>query len=303
MSKTYVVTGASGNIGKVLSEQLLAAGQNVIAIARNADKLEDLATKGAKTMTGNVADIAFMTSALQNADGAFLMSPPDLAADDQSFYSGQIRNSYVTAVKSSGIKNVVLLSSLGTHDEDTTSIIEGLMQMEKAFDDLKGVNVLALRPAYFMENLYWQIDTIRQMGIMGSPVRGDLVMPMIATRDIGSYAAKRLLALDFTGHSHQYLLGARDTSYNEVAKLIGAAIGKPDLAYVTFPYDQAEQAMAQMMSADAAKKMVQLAKDLSEGDALTHHVRDAESTTPTTIEEFVQWFAGAYKAAHATATA
>lgn len=297
MSKTYLITGASGNIGKVLAEQLLSANQKVMVIARNPEKLIDLVAKGASMLTGDVTNTEFISSAMEGVDAAFLMVPPNLSAADQSLYGKQVKEAYVAAVKNSGIQNIVLLSSLGTHDEDTTSIIEGLMEMEKAFGVLDEVNVLALRPAYFMENIYWQISTIQQMGIMGSPVQGDLVMPMIATRDIGEYAAKRLLALDFAGKSHQYLLGAKDTSYNEVAKIFGAAIGKPDLAYVTFPYDQAEQAMSQMMSADAAKRMVQLAKDMSEGDALNHHFRDAESTTPTTIEEFAQWFAGAYKGA------
>ncbi|MEO6168206.1 MAG: SDR family NAD(P)-dependent oxidoreductase [Chitinophagales bacterium] len=301
MIKTYLITGASGNIGKVLADQLLSANQKVTVIARNPEKLHELAAKGATILTGDVTNTEFMSRALEGLDAAFLMVPPNLAAEDQSLYGKQVRESYVTAVKKSGIKNVVLLSSLGTHNEDTTSIIEGLMEMEKAFALLDGVNVLALRPAYFMENIYWQINSIQQMGIMGSPVRGDLVMPMIATRDIGIYAAKRLLALDFSEKSHQYLLGTRDTSYNELARIFGAAIGKPDLAYVAFPYDQAEQAMAQMMSADAAKRMVQLAKDLSEGEALNHHLRDAESTTTTTIEEFAQWFAGAYKGAASAA--
>ncbi|MBK9730957.1 MAG: SDR family NAD(P)-dependent oxidoreductase [Chitinophagaceae bacterium] len=297
MRKTYLITGASGNIGKVLAEQLLSASQKVTVIARNPEKLNELAAKGASMITGDVTNAEFMTSVLTGVDAAFLMVPPNLAAADQSLYSSQVRESYIAAVKNSGVKNVVLLSSVGAHDEDTTSIIEGLMKMEKAFEQMDGVNVLVLRPAYFMENLYWQIGTIQQMGIMGSPVRGDLMMPMIATVDIGAYAAKRLLSMDFAGKSHQYLLGSRDVSYNEVARILGKAIGKPDLAYVAFPYDQAEQAMSQMMSADAAKRMVQMAKDLSEGDMLNHQLRDATSTTPTTIEEFAQWFAGAYKGA------
>jgi uncharacterized protein YbjT (DUF2867 family) len=298
MSKTYVITGASGNIGKVLAAQLLDANQSVRAIARNPEKLSDLALKGASVHAGDVSDAAFMTEAMAGADAAFLMIPPNLAAPNMLEHGSAITKAYVFAVKESGIKNIVLLSSIGAHDPETKSVIQSLMQLENAFAAIEGVNVLALRPSYFMENLYWQMGTIQQMGIMGAAVRGDLVMPMIATRDIAAYAAKRMLALDFTGKSYQDLLGSRDVTYQEATWLIGSAIGKSDLAYVTFPYDQAEQAMAHMMSADAARRMIQLASDMNEGEALKNYRRDEESTTPTSIEEFAQWFGVAYQHAN-----
>src|SRR3989338_1807121 len=113
--------------------------------------------------------------------------------------------------------------------------------MEQKFNRIAGLNVLHLRPTYFMENLFGQIETIKNMGIMGTPVKGNLRFPMVATRDIAEAAAKRLLALDFRGSSVQYVLGSRDVTYNEVAKVIG----KPDLHYVEFPYEDAKKAMMQ----------------------------------------------------------
>ncbi|MCK7537646.1 MAG: hypothetical protein MZV63_45175 [Marinilabiliales bacterium] len=69
-----------------------------------------------------------------------------------------------------------------------------------------------------MENIFSQVPVIKQNGIMGSPVKGDLTMTVIATQDIASYAAKRLLSMDFKGKSIQYLLGQREVTYNEIAK-------------------------------------------------------------------------------------
>jgi hypothetical protein len=96
-------------------------------------------------------------------------------------------------------------------------------------------------------------------------------------------------------------LGERDLSHNEVTKILGAAIGKPDLQYVTFPYEQAEQAMAQMMSADYAHRLAQMAKDMNEGEMLKDYKRTKENSSPTSIEEFAQWFAAAFNAGGATA--
>jgi nucleoside-diphosphate-sugar epimerase len=119
---------------------------------------------------------------------------------------------------------------------------------------------------------------------------------MVATRDIGQVAARRLLDLNFSGKNVEYILGQRDVSYNEVARIVGAAIGKADLPYVQFPYDQAQEAMSKFLSADYARRLVAMAKDMNEGEMLSDCKRTPENTTPTSIEEFAQWFAAAYNA-------
>ncbi len=45
--------------------------------------------------------------------------------------------------------------------------------MEQKWDAVEVINVLHLRPSYFMENTLGQIDTKKNMGIMGSPMKGD----------------------------------------------------------------------------------------------------------------------------------
>jgi uncharacterized protein YbjT (DUF2867 family) len=65
--------------------------------------------------------------------------------------------------------------------------------------------------------------------MMAGPIRADVPLAMIATRDIGAAAVEALLRLDFQGRQTQELLGPRDVTYTEAAKIIGTAIGKPDL--------------------------------------------------------------------------
>src|SRR5437879_13565376 len=89
-----------------------------------------------------------------------------------------------------------------------------------------------------MENTLGQIGIIRSFGIMAGPVRADVPLPMIATRDIGAAAAEALLRLDFKGQQTQELLGPREVTYAEAAKMIGTATGKPDLAYMQLPDEQ-----------------------------------------------------------------
>jgi uncharacterized protein YbjT (DUF2867 family) len=140
------------------------------------------------------------------------------------------------------------------------------------------------------------IGMIKQAGIMGSPIRADLSFPVISTNDIAAYAAKRLLALDFQGHNVQDLLGARDVTYPEMAKVYGAAIGKEDLQYVEFTPEAFKNAMMAALGTteNVADNFNEFIQAMNEGKVLATSKRDAESTTPTTIEEFAHTFSYVY---------
>ena len=122
----------------------------------------------------------------------------------------------------------------------------GLHSSEQKLNAINGFNVLHLRAAYFMENNVAATDMIRGMGLFGHALRPDLKLPMIATRDVGDYAAQRLLNLDFSGKEAREVLGERDLSMAEVTAAIARGIGKPDLHYEQFSYDQVRQVLVQM---------------------------------------------------------
>jgi len=121
---------------------------------------------------------------------------------------------------------------------------------------------------------------------------------MIATRDIAAYAAERLVKRDFTGKQVHDLLGPRDMTLDETAKIIGGKIGKPDLKYVAFPYDEAEKGMVAMgLTPDMSALYVEMSKAMNDGRFALNIPRTRENTTTTSFEEFADIFAGAYKAA------
>jgi len=139
--------------------------------------------------------------------------------------------------------------------------------------------------------------------VFGSALRPDLKIPMIATRDIGVYAAGRLLKLDFSGKSTRELLGPRDVTRTEITSIIGRAIGKPDLSYVQFTYAQMEQALEQKgVTTKTAQMYVEMMRAFNEGVAVGEEPRSAANTTPTTFEQFAQEvFAAAYRGRAASA--
>jgi uncharacterized protein YbjT (DUF2867 family) len=204
----------------------------------------------------------------------------------------------VQAIRDSGVRYVVFLSSLGGDLPGGTGPIAGLHAQEERLRNLHGVNVLILRPALFFENLYATLGLIKHQGITGGALAPDLSVPMIATRDIADVAARALKAREWTGVVVRELLGPRDLTYAEATQILGTRIGKPDLQYVQFPYADYAAALVQMgMSQDFAALYIEMAKALNERRVTSSEGRRLENTTPTRFEDFAEELARAYQAA------
>jgi uncharacterized protein YbjT (DUF2867 family) len=297
MANTYTITGATGNIGKRISENLLDTGHKVRAVARKVEKLQTLVDKGAEAFSGTLEDTEFLTRAYQGSDAVFAMIPPDFQSNDFRAFQNVIAKSHISAIKNTGLKNVVALSSIGAHLTEGAGIVQGLYDFEQYLNHLQDVNVLVLRPAYFMENIYVQMDVIKNMGITGSPLAPDVSQPVVATKDIAAVAARRLSDLAIKGHSIEYILGQRNLTYTDITRALGQAIGKEDLKYVQFPYEDAHKAMVEMgLTDNIAELLVGLARAINDGALLNHYERTAENTTDTPIEAFAKEFAAAYAA-------
>jgi len=108
----FVVTGAAGHVSKPLTEHLLEKGHNVTVVGRNPKNLEGLVSLGAETAIGDMGDVQFLTETFKEADGLYLMLPPMWDSDDQKKQSVQYAKNFSTAIRATGVKNVVFLSSL-----------------------------------------------------------------------------------------------------------------------------------------------------------------------------------------------
>jgi uncharacterized protein YbjT (DUF2867 family) len=284
----YVVLGASGNTGHVVAQNLLARQQKVRVVGRNAAHLQPHAARGAEIFIGDVTDAAALTKAFHQADAAYVMIPPNVTTNDPLAYAERISDAIATATKNSGIKTLVVLSSIGADKPNGTGPVLGLHNLEQKLNQIESANVLFLRAGYFMENTLPQAEAISKMGFAVGPVRPDLKLTMIATNDIGAAAADALLQPAFRGKQTRELLGQRDIAYNEAATIIGKAIGKPDLKYQQISDDQVRGAMVQMgMSAEFARLLVEMAGSLNSGYMKALEPRTPENTTPTSFENFV----------------
>ncbi|HVA72200.1 MAG TPA: NmrA family NAD(P)-binding protein [Candidatus Limnocylindrales bacterium] len=284
-----VITGATGNTGAPAAEALLAKGEKIRVVGRDAAKLERFASKGAEAFVGNAENASEMQRAFEGATVVYLVIPQALHREDFRDYQECISDAYASAVQKAGVKFAVTLSSIGGQNTGKVGPITGLHNMEEKLNRIPGLNVLHLRPATFMENLLMSIDAIRMMNVLAGAAPADTPIPTIATKDIGSYAATRLAKRNFSGHSAQELLGPRDVSMKETAAIVGRAIGKPNLAYVQMPLPLLESALASMgLPKSSAALLVELWKAANEGMLVPQETRSAENTTPTTIEQFAE---------------
>lgn len=295
----YVVTGATGHVGKRIAEKLLAGGKRVRVIGRQADRLKSLADAGAEPVVGSIEDPGLLNRAFQEAAAAFLMLPPNPGSADFRAWQQKIGQTYATAMRGAQVPYAVTLSSIGASLAGGTGPILGLHFLEKILTAIPGLNAVHLRPAFFMENHLYGIPAIRASGMMIGSIRSDLPMAMIATRDIADAAAQVLLRLGFQGHSTRELLGPRDLTMEEGTRAIGKAIGKPDLRYMQAPYEAAQKAMTDMgISASVAGLMIEMARGFNEGRIAALEKRSSANTTPTSIEEFARTvFAPAFEQA------
>lgn len=294
----YAIIGATGHIGSRVADILLGKGEKVRVIGRDMAKLQPFVNRGAEEAAGDLKDTTFLTAAFRGVDAVFAMIPPNYTAPNFKAYQDVVGISISTAIREAGVKYVVNLSSQGADLPRGTGPILGLHDQELRLNGLHGVNLLHLRPTYFMENLLTNIPLIHEYGFAGSAVRGDLKFAMIATTDIAERVANHLLARDFTGKSFEDLLGQRDLSLSEAFTIIGRRIGIMDLAYRQFTHDEFAKALTGMgISRDMSRLFIEMSDALNHGLFAVNRPRNAANTTPTSIETFAGWFAEAYHGA------
>jgi uncharacterized protein YbjT (DUF2867 family) len=283
-----VVTGATGRTGRATTEALLAKGEKVRVVGRDAKKLAPLVERGAEPFVGNVEEAGSMTKAFDGASAVYLVLPEDLSQQDLRAHQERVSDSLAAAIANSHVRFVVNLSSVGAQRANGTGPIVGLHNQEQKLNRVPGLNVLHLRAAYFMENLFMSIAPLRSTGTLPGGLRADAPMPWIGTKDIGGYAATRLAARDFSGGSIQELHGQRDISMKEAASIVGNSIGKPNLAYVQVPSTMLESALLKMgLTKTTAELIIEMWEGANAGLIVPQEARSARNTTPTTLESFV----------------
>jgi uncharacterized protein YbjT (DUF2867 family) len=290
-----IVTGSLGHISKPLVEKLIAAKHNVTVISSNADRKSEIESLGATAAIGSVSELAFVTQVFKGADAVYTMVPPTYTAADWKQHIAGIGNIYAQAIAAAGVRNVVNLSSMGAHMPEGCGPVSGLYYVEQALNALEGVNVKHLRPGFFYYNFMANIGMIKHMGIIGGNYGENAKLVLSNPADIADAAAEELLNLSFTGSSIRYVASDEKTT-DEVASILGSAIGKPDLKWVNFSDEQTMGGMLQNgVPEDVAKNYAEMGSAMRSGNMASEYLKNKPSGFgKTKFEAFAPEFAAAY---------
>ena len=295
----YVLLGSNGTITSKVAAILLAQGAAVRVVGRNAKSLDALKAAGADIAAGDIADAGFLAKAFAGATAVYTMLPTDYSDPDLAAAQDRLGETIAHAVTAAAVKRVVNLSSCGAHLSSGTGFIIALHRQEQRLNALAGVDVLHLRPGYFFENHLLAIAMIPTVGVYADMTAPDAPLPMVATADIAQVVARELRTPSGKGKRVLHLRAPRLYTMRESTTLLGAAIGKPDLAYVQDDPEQGKAALIQHgFSESAAALMEEMSVAFSTGLLDGEHEKGPTEIAPTTLERFAATvFKSAYESA------
>lgn len=258
------ITGSLGHIGRPLTLALVKAGHKVTVITSNENKKTAIEELGASAAVGRIDDPQFLTETFSGMEAAFCMIPPDYSQPDQVGYYASLASVYATAIRKAAVKRIVHLSSYGAHLPSGTGFITGSYRTEKIFNSISNIQLTLLRPTYFYYNLLHFVDMIKQAGFIGAVYGGEDKLLMVSPADIASVAAEELQVTDNV--SHIRYVNSDERTCNEVAQILGKAIGIHDLQWHALPQEKVlESVLATGMPENAARNLVELGQALHTG--------------------------------------
>src|SRR3954466_2894756 len=220
----YAVTGITGQIGGVVGQILLAAGQPVRAVVRDVDKGKIWKNRGCEVALATVEDAASLTAAFRGIESVFVLLPPNFDPQPGFLEARAIGVTLRSALHTARPARVVYLSTIGAQVARENLLTQHTI-IEQALRDLP-MPVTILRPAWFMENCRWDVAPAREQGVIPSFLQPlDKPVPMVATADIGELAAA-LLQESGNGHRVVELEGPRRVTPNEIAAAFANILGR-----------------------------------------------------------------------------
>jgi uncharacterized protein YbjT (DUF2867 family) len=281
------IAAASGNIGLRTAEKVIQAGAETILLSRRPEQLADLVAQGAIVNSISSDDAPGLIAATKDVDALFWLTPPKLDVSSLSDWYIQTAMAGANAVRENGIDRVVNISSIGAGAKPNLGTVSLVGNVEAIFNQT-GANILHLRPGYFMENFFTQIDGIRQNNTVSFPYPSDHDIPWISTDDIGDEAAKYLLDDRWAGQWNRNLMGAENLTPLETAAILSKVLDRP-IEYVRVTIESIQQQLAAFgATPDVQRELGNLFRALGDPDGVYATARTLEAITPTTFEQFVR---------------
>ena len=293
------VTGSLGHISRPLTQELVQKGYSVRVVSSNPERQKEIEALGATAAIGTVDDAGFLTSAFTDADSVYCMEPPGTGRFfDPNFdlmaATRKLGNNYAEAIRQSGVKRVVHLSSIGAHTDKGNGILAFHYNIEQILNALPSdIAITFMRPVGFYYNLYSFIDTIKTQGVIASNYGKDDKDPWVSPIDIAAAVAEEIVK-PFEGRRVRYV-ACDELTCNEVAAILGEAIGKPDLKWVIIPDEQLLNGLiASGMNVSVAKGFVEMNASRRNGILYEDYYRHKPVLGKVKMKDFAKEFAAVF---------
>lgn len=290
-----IVTGSLGNISHPLAQLLVQQGHTVTIISSKADKQPAIDALGATAAIGSVEDAEFLAATFTGADAVYLMVPPNFAVADSRVYHRRIGQHYARAVQQAGVRRVVQLSSWGAHLAEGTGGILGSHDIEEILAQVPNLDLTRLRPTSFYTNMLSFAGMIKAIGAVGVNYPGATRVAFVHYRDIAAAAAEELARpAAAPGLTVRYVASDERTA-DEVAAVLGAAIGRPDLPWLALTDEQMQQSLTRHgLPADRAAEIVAIYASIRTGKLGEDYELHKPLLGQVKLEDFAQEFAAAF---------
>lgn len=295
-----VLTGSLGNIGKPLVIELVQKGHAVTVISSKNDRKLDIEALGAKAAIGTMQDVSFLTQTFNGADIVYLMESWEgmgsIFDKDADFVAAfkKIGNNYKQAVEQTGVLKIVHLSSIGAHTNKGTGSLYLHNTVETILNELPDtVSIKFMRPVGFFNNIFRYMQTIKTQGKIIQSYGGDKKEPWVSPLDIATAIAEEM-EKPFEGRRVRYL-ASDEVSPNEIAKIIGEAIGKSDLEWSVISDDETLGNMLAVGINDwIANGFVQMQAAQRDGSLYADYYLNKPVLGKVKLQDFAQDFAKVY---------
>ena len=296
-----IVTGSLGHISRPLTVELLQKGHAVTVISSKPERQAEIEALGAIAAIGTMEDADFLSATFKGADIVYVMEThgassffdPNL---DLMAVISKIGQNYKQAIQQSGVKRVVHLSSIGAHTDKGNGILAFHYNVENILKQLPDdVSIKFMRPVGFYYNMFAFIPTIKTQGAIVSNNGGDVKNPWVSPLDIAAVIAEEM-EKPFDGREIRYI-ASDEVSPNEVAGILGEAIGKPDLKWLTIPDEQLLNGMvAAGMNSNIAKGLVEMNAGFHRGPLYEdYYLHRPAVFGKVKLTDFAKDFAAAFK--------
>ena len=294
-----VVTGSLGHISKPLAEELVKKGHDVTVISSKQERKDAIEALGATAAIGTLENVDFLTATFTGADAVYTMIPPGNYTDPNLDIQAQVHHmakTYKQAIEQSGVRRVVQLSSIGAHMDKGNGILSAYYIMEGILNALPSdVAVTFMRPVGFYYNLYSFVHTIKTQGVIATNYGGDDKKPWVSPIDIAAAVAEEITNLKPAGRNIRYV-ASEEISGNEIARILGTAIGKSDLKWVYIPDEQVLKGMIDAgINPQVAKGLVEMNASVNSGVLSEDYYRNRPTLGKVKMTDFAQEFAAVYK--------